>query len=145
MRRPRLTAVTAFTKFSIIEAEGVAAVVKESTVVVAVAAVASGAIVERAEGVAVEAIGEIAVEEKVIEVVVEVDVAYFGATVDVAMEPNRQVALTPHHLSLVPLCVRSLISMCDPPMVQKGKFGKARMRNSMTLHIWWLPMLGHSR
>ena len=85
-------------KSSIIVADAVGAVVKERIVVVTVA-VALGGIVVKAADVAAEAIGEIAVQEKVVGVVVDVDVADFEATEGVAMEPNRQVALTPHYMS----------------------------------------------
>lgn len=82
-------------KSSIIVADAVAAVVKESIVVGIVVAVALEVIVERVEDVAAEAIGEIAGEEKGVNVV-DVDVVGSEATVGVAMEPNKQVALTPH-------------------------------------------------
>ena len=90
-------AVTDFMKSSIIVADAVGVVVKERIVVVTVVAVALGGIVERAADVAAEAIGEKVVD--VVVVVVDVDVAGFEATAGVAMECNRQVALTPHYLS----------------------------------------------
>lgn len=84
-------------KSSIIVADAVGVVVKERIAVVTVA-VALGRIVVKAADVAAEAIGEIAVEEKVVDVVVDVDVADFAAAEGVATEPNRQVALTPHYM-----------------------------------------------
>lgn len=86
-------------KSSTIVADGVAAVVTESIVVVTVAVVASRAIAERVEDVAAEATREIAGEEKGVNVVVDVGGVDSEATVGVGMEPNRQVALTPHYLS----------------------------------------------
>ena len=77
----------------------VGAEVKETVAVVAAVVVALGETVERVEDVAAEVIGGIAVEEKVVGVVVDVDVADSEATVGAAMEPNRQVALIPHRLS----------------------------------------------
>ena len=105
MRRPQLTEGTGSMKSSIIEVDVVAAVVKESIVAVTVVAVALGGIVERGEDVAAEAIGEIAVEEKVVNVVVAVDVVDSEAIVGVVTGPNRQVAPTPHYLSHWLLCV----------------------------------------
>ena len=99
MRRPQLIAVTDSSKSSTIVVGVVGAEVKETIAVVAAVVVALGETVERAEDVAAEAIGEIAVEEKVVDVVVDVDVADSEATVGAAMEPNRQVALIPHQLS----------------------------------------------
>ena len=101
-------AATGFMKSSTIVAGVVGEGVKESIVVVAVVAVAFGEIVERAGGVAAEAIGEIAVEEKVVDVVVDVDGADSEATVGVAMELNRQVALTPHYLCYWLVCASGL-------------------------------------
>ena len=77
----------------------VGAEVRETIAVAAAVVVALGGTVERAEDVAAEVIGGIAVEEKVVGVVVDVDVADSEATVGAAMEPNRQVALIPHQLS----------------------------------------------
>ena len=65
--------------------------VKETVAVLTEVAVALEVTVETAD-VAAEAIGGIAAEEKV----VDVDAADSAATVGVAMEPNRQAALTPH-------------------------------------------------
>lgn len=96
MRRLQLIAVTDFMKSSTIVVGVVGVEVKETIAVVAAVVVASEGIVERAEDVAAEVIGGIAVEEKVVDVVVDVDVADSEATVGVAMEPNRQVALIPH-------------------------------------------------
>ena len=101
-------AVTGSMKSSIIVAGVVGEVVKESIVVVTVVAVAFGVIVERAGDVAAEATGEIAVEEKVVDVVVDVDGVDSEATVGVAMELNRQVALTPHYLCPWLVCVSGL-------------------------------------
>ena len=91
-------------KSSIIAVDGVAAVVKESIAAVTVVAVASGGSVERVEDVAAEATGEIAVEGKVVNVVVAVDVVDSEAIVGV-VTPNRQVAPTPNCLSHWLLCV----------------------------------------
>ena len=99
MRRSQLIAVTDSLKSSTIVVGVVGAEVKETIAVVAVVVVALGGTVERAEDVAAEVIGGIAVEEKVVDVAVDVDVVDSEVTVGVAMAPNRQVALIPHQFS----------------------------------------------
>ena len=99
MRRSQLIAVTDSLKSSTIVVGVVGAEVKETIAVVAVVVVALGGAVERAEDVAGEVIGVLAVEENVVDGAVDVDVADSEATVGVAMEPNRQVALIPHQFS----------------------------------------------
>ena len=123
-------------KSSIIAVDGVAAVVKESIVAVTVVAVALGGIVERVEDVAAEAIGEIAVEEKVVNVVVAVDVVDSEAIVGVVTGPNRQVALTPHYLSHLP-CSICDASFYDEKLKEPAKLDQGREH----FPLYGLPML----